>query len=89
MPTATPSKKANKIPNYDVHAKHHFFVPNHFKKGQKAKFKFGLKNANLATLVAVIDEISRVAKTFLAVTRVTKFNRVMFTRDCVSLKKIL
>jgi len=22
------------MPNYDVHAKHHFFMPNHFKKGQ-------------------------------------------------------
>jgi len=30
----TPSKKAKKMPNYDVHAKHHFFMPNHFKKGQ-------------------------------------------------------
>ena len=30
----TPSKKAKSMPNYDVHAKHHFFMPNHFKKGQ-------------------------------------------------------
>jgi len=29
----TPSKKAKKMPNYDVHAKHHFFMPNHLKKG--------------------------------------------------------
>jgi len=44
----TPSKKATKMPNYDVHAKHHFFMPNHF---EKAKFlEFGLENANLATL---------------------------------------
>ena len=27
----TPSKKAKKMPNYDVHAKHHFFMPNNFK----------------------------------------------------------
>jgi len=26
-------KKGQKMPNYDVHAKHHFFMPNHFKKG--------------------------------------------------------
>jgi len=30
----TPSKKAKKMPNFDVHAKHHFFMPNNFKKGQ-------------------------------------------------------
>ena len=37
------------MPNYDVHAKHHFFMPNNFKK---AKFlEFGLKNANLATVI--------------------------------------
>jgi len=30
----TPSKKAKKMPNYDVHAKHHIFMPNHFEKGQ-------------------------------------------------------
>jgi len=30
----TPSKKAKKMPNYDVHAKRHFFMPNHFEKGQ-------------------------------------------------------
>jgi len=23
-------KKGQKMPNYDVHAKHHFFMPNHF-----------------------------------------------------------
>jgi len=51
MPTATPSnssKKAKKMPNYDVHAKHHFFMPNNFKKGQIS----GIwpYNANLATL---------------------------------------
>jgi len=27
-------KKGQKIPNDDVHAKHHFFMTNHFKKGQ-------------------------------------------------------
>ena len=43
-----PSKKAKKMPYYNVHAKHHFF---HAKPLQKAKFlEFGLKNANLATL---------------------------------------
>jgi len=26
-------KKSQKMPNYDVHAKHHFFMPNHFEKG--------------------------------------------------------
>jgi len=26
----TPPKKAKKMPNYDVHSKHHFFIPNHF-----------------------------------------------------------
>jgi len=32
MPTS--SKKAKKMRNYhDIHAKHHFFMPNHFKKG--------------------------------------------------------
>jgi len=30
----TPSNKAKKLPNYDTHAEHHFFMPNHFKKGQ-------------------------------------------------------
>ena len=27
-------KKWQKMPNHDVHAKHHFFMPNHFEKGQ-------------------------------------------------------
>jgi len=27
-------KKAKKMPNYDIHAKHRFFMPNHFQKGQ-------------------------------------------------------
>jgi len=30
----TPSKKAKKMPSYDVHVKHHFFMPNHFQKVQ-------------------------------------------------------
>jgi len=47
----TPSKKAKKMPNYDAHGKHHFFMPKNFKK---AKFlEFGYKNANLATLFLV------------------------------------
>jgi len=28
----TPSKKATKMPNYDVHAKHHFFMPKTSKR---------------------------------------------------------
>ena len=39
------------MPNYDVHAKHHFFMPNHFKKAKL--LEFGLKNANLPTLTTV------------------------------------
>jgi len=31
----TPSKKAKKMPNYDAHAKYHFFMPNNFKKALK------------------------------------------------------
>jgi len=31
---ANPIKKGQKMPNYDVHAKRHFFMPNHVKKGQ-------------------------------------------------------
>jgi len=27
-------QKGPKMPNYDVHTKHHFVMPNHFKKGQ-------------------------------------------------------
>jgi len=27
-------KNGQKMSNYDVHAKHHFVMPNHFKKGQ-------------------------------------------------------
>jgi len=47
-------KKAKQMPNYDAHAKHHFFMPNHYKK--KAKFlEFDLKNANLATLVTTAE----------------------------------
>jgi len=30
----TPPKKAKKMPNYDVHAKHHIFMPNNFIKSQ-------------------------------------------------------
>jgi len=43
--------KSQKMPNYDVHAKHHFFMPNHFKKAKL--LEFGLKNANLPTLTTV------------------------------------
>ena len=45
----TPLKKAKNMPNYGIDAKQHFFMLNHFKK---VKFlKFGIKNANLATLI--------------------------------------
>jgi len=45
----TPPKKAKKMPNYDVHAKHYFSCQTTLKK---AKFlEFGLKNVNLATLL--------------------------------------
>jgi len=30
----TPPKKAKKMPNHAVHAKHHFFMPNRFEKCQ-------------------------------------------------------
>jgi len=44
-----PTPSGPEMPNCDVHAKHHFFMPNHLKK---AKFlEFGLKIADLATLV--------------------------------------
>jgi len=45
----TPSKKAKKMTNYDVHTKHYVFsCQTTFKK---AKFmEFGLKNANLSPL---------------------------------------
>jgi len=32
----TPSKKAKKCQTHDVHAKHQFFMPNRFKKGQSS-----------------------------------------------------
>jgi len=44
----TPSRKAKKMPNYDVHAKQHFLCQTTF---QNAEFlEFGLENANLAAL---------------------------------------
>jgi len=43
----TPSKTAKKMPNYDIHAKRHFFMPNHFKKWFALKIYY-LINFNFA-----------------------------------------
>jgi len=33
----TPLNKAKSMPNYDVHAKQHIFMPNHFEKRQMSE----------------------------------------------------